>query len=145
MTDFLDDSQQPNSTLSFDAPMSPVTIAVGVDLIERRRLLRSFEHFGERFLQRVFTPTELAQAHNQIERLVGRFAAKEACSKALGTGMISVAWREIEIIRTTGGKPAVRLHGRAAARAKELGLTAFDVSISDTEEHAMAVVIALRT
>ena len=119
-------------------------MAIGVDLIERSRLLRSYEQFGERFLRRVFTATELAQADYQVERLVGRFAAKEACSKALGTGMISVAWREIEIIRTTGGKPSIRLHGRAAARAQLLGLTAFDVSISDTHDHAMAVVIALR-
>jgi holo-[acyl-carrier protein] synthase len=119
-------------------------VAIGVDLIERERLLRSYEKFGERFLRRVFTATELAQAHYQVERLVGRFAAKEACSKALGTGMVSVAWREIEIIRTTGGKPSIRLHGRAAARAQLLGLTAFDVSISDTRDHAMAVVVALR-
>src|SRR5215469_14671693 len=75
-----DDSQQPSNSLSFDASKSPVTIAIGIDLIERKRLLRTFEQFGERFLQRVFTPTELAQAHHQIGRLVGRFAAKEACS-----------------------------------------------------------------
>ncbi len=119
-------------------------VAVGVDLVERTRLTRSYERFGDRLLQRVFTPVELAQADNRIEKLVGRFAAKEACSKALGTGMISVAWREIEIIRATGGKPVLRLHGRAAERAKLLGLTAFDVSISDTREYGMAVVVGLR-
>jgi holo-[acyl-carrier protein] synthase len=127
---------------SSDVPAVPV--AIGVDLIERTRVMRSYARFGERFLRRVFTPTELKQANNQIERLVGRFAAKEACSKALGTGMISVAWREIEIIRGTGGKPVIHLHGRAAARAQMLGLTAFDVSISDTQDHAMAVVVAVR-
>jgi holo-[acyl-carrier protein] synthase len=127
---------------SSDVPAVPV--AIGVDLIERTRVVRSYARFGERFLRRVFTATELEQANNQIERLVGRFAAKEACSKALGTGMITVAWREIEIIRGTGGKPVIRLHGRAAARAQMLGLTAFDVSISDTQDHAMAVVVAVR-
>jgi holo-[acyl-carrier protein] synthase len=127
---------------SSDVPAVPV--AIGVDLIERTRVMRSYARFGERFLRRVFTATELEQANNQIERLVGRFAAKEACSKALGTGMITVAWREIEIIRGTGGKPVIRLHGRAAARAQMLGLTAFDVSISDTQDHAMAVVVAVR-
>jgi holo-[acyl-carrier protein] synthase len=133
----------PEDTLpSSDVPAVPV--AIGVDLIERTRVMRSYARFGERFLRRVFTPTELKQANNQIERLVGRFAAKEACSKALGTGMISVAWREIEIIRGTGGKPVIHLHGRAAARAQMLGLTAFDVSISDTQAHAMAVVVAVR-
>jgi len=123
---------------------TPVAIAIGVDLLERRRLLESYRRYGERFLRRVFTETEIAQAGGRVERLIGRFAAKEACSKALGTGMVTVAWREIEILRLEGGKPGIRLHGRAAERAALLGLTAFDVSISDTADHAMAVVVALR-
>ncbi len=124
---------------------TPVAVAIGVDLLERDRLIETHRRFGERFLRRVFTETELAQAEWKVERLVGRFAAKEACSKALGTGMVTVAWREIEIVRLRGGKPALRLHGRAAARAAALGLTAFDVSISDTHEHALAVVVGLRS
>ncbi len=119
----------------------PARVVVGVDLIERDRLLRAYARFGERFLRRVFTPIELEQGGWKVERLVGRFAAKEACAKALGTGMISVAWREIEVLRLPGGKPSLRLHGRAAARALRLGLTAFDVSISDTATHAVAVVV----
>ena len=138
------ENEPPPATTTIPVTATPVSVAIGVDLIERARLIHSYEQFGERFLQRVFTATELAQANHQIERLVGRFAAKEACSKALGTGMISVAWREIEIIRATGGKPVIRLSGRAAARAQTLGLTAFDVSISDTRDHAMAVVVAVR-
>lgn len=122
----------------------PAQVVVGVDLIERARLLRTYERFGERFLRRVFTPIELEQGGWKVERLVGRFAAKEACAKALGTGMISVAWREIEVLRLPGGKPLLRLHGRAAARALRLGLTAFDVSISDTATHAVAVVVGAR-
>src|SRR5690242_9842505 len=105
-------------------------VAIGVDLIERARVRQAHTRFGERFLRRVFTETELAQAGGRIERLAGRFAAKEACAKALGTGIGAVAWREIEIVRHDGGKPGIRLSGAAAARAASLGLTAFDVSIS---------------
>jgi holo-[acyl-carrier protein] synthase len=122
----------------------PALVVVGVDLIERARLLRTYKRFGERFLDRVFTSFELEQGGWKVERLVGRFAAKEACAKALGTGMVSVAWREIEVLRLPGGKPSLRLHGRAAARALRLGLTTFDVSISDTETHAVAVVVGAR-
>ncbi len=126
-------------------PPSPVAIvAIGVDLIERERLLRTHARFGERFLRRVFTEMELAQAGGRIQRLTGRYAAKEACAKALGTGIGAVAWHEIEIVRLPGGKPGIRLSGAAAERASMLGLTAFDVSISDTHEHALAVVVALR-
>jgi holo-[acyl-carrier protein] synthase len=119
-------------------------IAVGVDLVERTRLLRTYARFGERFLRRVFTPTELEQAAWRPERLVGRFAAKEACAKALGTGVIGVAWREMEVLRLPGGKPALRLSGRAAERAALLGLTAFDVSIADTHHQAVAVVVGVQ-
>ena len=128
----------------YDSPVTPVAVAIGVDLMERSRLIQTYDRFGERFLRRVFTETELEQSGGSVERLVGRFAAKEACSKALGTGMVTVAWREIEIVRLRGGKPALQLHGRAAARAAALGLTAFDVSISDTGDHVVAVVVGLR-
>jgi len=125
------------------APM-PQGVAIGVDLLERQRVTETYARFGERFLVRVFTPRELEQAGWRIERLAGRFAAKEACAKALGTGIgAGAAWREIEIVRLAGGKPRIVLHGRAAARAQTLGLSAFDVSISDTTEHVLAVVVAL--
>ncbi|HEX8034763.1 MAG TPA: holo-ACP synthase, partial [Ktedonobacterales bacterium] len=124
-------------------PAPVAAIVIGVDLVERARVLRTFERFGERFLMRVFTEVEREQARGRVERLIGRFAAKEACGKALGTGLVTVAWREIEIVRLRGGKPELRLHGRAAERAAALGLVAFDVSISDTHDHAMAVVVGL--
>lgn len=120
----------------------PVALAVGVDVIERARVLRAYERFGARFLRRVFTDLEIEQAAGRIEKLVGRFAAKEAASKALGTGIGQIAWREIEVQRMTGGKPALRLTGNAAERARALGLAVFDVSISDTETHAFAIVVA---
>jgi holo-[acyl-carrier protein] synthase len=120
----------------------PVALAVGVDVIERARVLRAYERFGARFLRRVFTDLEIKQAAGRIEKLVGRFAAKEAASKALGTGIGQIAWREIEVQRMPGGKPALRLTGNAAERARALGLAVFDVSISDTETHAFAIVVA---
>jgi holo-[acyl-carrier protein] synthase len=124
-------------------PSARPRIVLGVDLLENGRLVDLSRRYGERFLRRVFTATELEQADSRAERLVGRFAAKEAAAKALGTGMITVAWREIEVLRTLGGKPALRLHGRAAARAALLGIEEFDVSISDTRTHTVAVVVGL--
>ncbi len=122
-----------------------VPIAIGIDLLERGRFLETHTHFGGRFLRKVFTEREVEQAHGQVERLAGRFAAKEACAKALGTGIGAyAAWRDIEIVRLDGGKPRLVLHGAAKERAAALGLVAFDVSISDTGEHVMAVVVGVR-
>lgn len=122
---------------------TPRRVALGVDLVERARIRGVYARYGERFLARVFTPTERAQAGDDVERLAGRFAAKEACAKALGTGIGQVSWQEIEIQRQPGGKPALHLTGQAAARADLLGLHAFDVSISDTAGLVMAVVVAV--
>jgi holo-[acyl-carrier protein] synthase len=124
-------------------PPARPRIVLGVDLLENARLLELHERYGERLLRRLFTITELEQAGRRVERLVSRFAAKEAAGKALGTGMVTVAWREIEVLRTAGGKPALRLHGRAAARAELLGIQEFDVSISDTHNHTVAVVVGV--
>jgi holo-[acyl-carrier protein] synthase len=122
----------------------PRAVAVGIDLIEHERLIETYERFGDRFLRRVFTEREIAEAEGHITRLMGRFVAKEATAKALGTGIGAVAWREIEIIRTSGGKPELRLHGAAAATAAAQGWVAFDLSISDTHRHTIAMVVALR-
>jgi holo-[acyl-carrier protein] synthase len=124
--------------------MLPVSVAVGVDFVERARVIGAYQRHGERFLRRVFTPEEIARAHGRIERLAGRFAAKEACAKALGTGIGQISWQEIEIWRLSSGKPALHLSGRAATLAASLGLTAFDVSIADTGDHIMAVVVGVR-
>lgn len=124
---------------------SSQAVAIGVDLIERGRVVQTYARFGERFLTRVFTEREREQAGGRVERLASRFAAKEACAKVLGTGIGMVAWREIEIVRQNGGKPAIQLSGAAAERAAALGLVAIDVSLSDTHQHALAVVVALRS
>ncbi|HEX8732710.1 MAG TPA: holo-ACP synthase [Ktedonobacterales bacterium] len=143
MTNAYDDA--PDAGEVFPQPTTPVAVVVGVDLLARGRLERSFARRGERLLRRLFTAREVAEAGGQIARLEGRFAAKEACAKALGVGIGRVAaWQEIEIVRLPGGKPALSLRGGAAARARALGLTAFDVSISDTTELVMAVVVGVR-
>ena len=122
---------------------TPIALAVGVDVIARERVMRAYDRFGERFLRRVFTEREVEEAGGRIEKLVSRFAAKEAASKALGTGIGQIAWRELEIQRLAGGKPALNLSGRAAQRARELGLTALDVSMSDTRTHVFAIVVGV--
>ena len=124
-------------------PPAATALAVGVDLVEQERLVRTWERFGDRFLHKVFTATELEQAQGRIDQLVGRFAAKEACAKALGVGIGKIQWRDIEIVRLPSGKPALRLHGAAVEHARRLGLTAFDVSITDTQTLTMAVVVGV--
>jgi len=119
----------------------------GVDLIEIARVQRALERHGERFLKRVFTPAEIAYSRRRPAELAARFAAKEAVSKALGVGMRLMAregirWHEAEIVGDHRGKPLVRLHGRAAERAEELGLTEWALSLSHTREHAIAFVVA---
>lgn len=118
-----------------------VGVVIGVDIFERERLRGSYARRGERLLRRLFTPLEIEQAQGDILRLAGRFAAKEACAKALGVGIgRAISWQEIEIPRLTGGKPGLTLRGGAVARARQLGLSAFDLSISDTGTLVIAVV-----
>ena len=119
--------------------------SVGVDLLEVNRIETAITRYGERFLMRVFTEDELAYCKSQPQQLAARFAAKEAVSKALGTGIqhpVGVGWREIEIIADARGKPMVRLSGSAARRAAEIGLRTFALSLSHTRDHAIAMVVA---
>lgn len=114
---------------------------LGVDIIEIRRIERTVERFGQRFLKRVFTEAELRVCDNKPSRLASRFAAKEAVMKSLGTGTRGVGWREIEIRHDPKGKPLVYLCGRARLRAKDLGLGELAVSLSDSREYAVAFVV----
>src|ERR1700676_3753738 len=122
-----------------------VNVAVGIDIIEVNRVRKVFERHGERFLKRVFTEREVMQCRGKAERLAGRFAAKEAISKALGTGIHGVAWREMEVVQLRTGRPSVRLHGNAKRRAEQLGLAAFDVSIADLAELSIAIAVAAQS
>ncbi len=114
----------------------------GVDIIEIERVRAAVEMHGERFLNRVYTPQELAEAGTNTASLAARFAAKEAAAKALGTGIGPVAWREIEVHRDNLHRPHLLLHGAAARLAEQLGLTEWTISLSHTQTIAIAFVVA---
>ena len=119
-------------------------IAAGLDVIEIDRIDRVLREFGERFLRKVFTERERQRYGDRVAELAVRFAAKEATSKALGTGIRGIRWKEMEIVSNRRGKPILVLHGAAADRAERLGLVAFDVSLTHSRTDAMAFVVALR-
>ncbi len=117
-------------------------VAVGTDIIEIARIQRSLDDFGERFLNRVYTQRERDRYRSRVSELAARFAAKEATSKALGTGIRGIHWREMEVLSNRRGKPVLILHGAAAKRANDLGLTDFSVSLTHSRTDAMAFVVA---
>lgn len=126
--------------------MSHSTIYSGVDMLEISRLWTATVRYGDRFLQRVYTARELDQCGDRVESLAGRFAAKEAAAKALGTGIWrhGVRWTDIEVSRDeVSGAPSLHLHGAAAARAKSLGWTTWSLSLSHDRERVIAFVVAL--
>jgi len=127
--------------------LSAMIIGHGIDLCGVARIRRMIDDHGDRFLERTYTEAEVACARRRKkgfeETLAGRFAAKEAVMKVLGTG-----WREgvefkgIEILNDSAGKPYVVLHGTTAERAASLGITAWHISITHTEDLATASAIA---
>lgn len=120
-------------------------VGSGIDLVEIHRIRDSWERYGQRFLDRIFTPAEQAyclRKRNAAESLAARFAAKEAAAKALGTGISrGISWLEIEVVREPSGRPSIRFHGRAAQRAAQLGATRSALSITHTDDLAMASVL----
>ena len=117
-------------------------VHAGVDAAEIPRIRAALDRWGQRFLDRVYTPSEQLYCRGKAERLAGRFAAKEAVSKALGTGIRRLSWRAIEVLPNRRGRPTVYLHGRAARRARDMGATWLSVSITHTDDLAIAFVIA---
>ena len=117
-------------------------LSVGVDIIEIERIERAITRWNTRFLQRVYTEAELALCRGRVPELAVRFAGKEAISKALGTGLSGVSWREMEVLADLRGKPLVHLYGRAAQRARKLGLIEFAISLSHSRDYAIAFVTA---
>ena len=117
-------------------------IATGVDLVEIERFQAALNRHGSRFLERIFTTAELEDAGDHLASLAARFAAKEAVAKALGTGIGPVSWREIEIRRGSARQPFLLLHGAAAKLSAELGLTEWSISLSHSQEMAVAVAFA---
>jgi holo-[acyl-carrier protein] synthase len=118
-------------------------LRTGVDIIEINRLEDVNPAIRERFIRRVFTPLEITLTRGSFASLSGRFAAKEAVSKALGTGIGYVSWQEIEIGRGPAGEPLLALHGRAKQVADHLGLVTWSVSISHGRTHAVAMAVAM--
>jgi holo-[acyl-carrier protein] synthase len=118
------------------------SLAAGVDAVEIHRVKEVLEHHGDRFLKRVFTDLEIAFCRGRAHELAVRFAAKEAMMKALGTGVRGVGWRDIEILPDRRGKPLVYLHDRARKRAETIGLGQPEISLTHSEDMALAFVVA---
>ena len=124
-------------------------LGIGSDLIDIRRIEKSLDRFGARFTDRIFTETERAKSdrrHNRAASYAKRFAAKEACAKALGTGLArGVFWRDMGVVNLPGGRPTMRLTGGAAARLNELTPATHEavihITITDDDPWAQAFVI----
>ena len=122
-----------------------MVLGLGTDLIEIERIQTSIDQFGDRFLNRIFTESEIAyclrKKRHSAESFAARFAAKEAGAKALGTGISrGVSWKEIEVRRQPGERPTLHLTGRAAERARSMGVGNIQLSLTHSREVAMAVV-----
>jgi holo-[acyl-carrier protein] synthase len=120
-------------------------VRAGVDRVELDEFQRSVAVGGDRFLQRTFTPQEIAFCAGRVNRLATRFAAKEAVAKILGTGIRGLGWQEVEVLTSPNGEPHVVLHERARDRADHLGLMSIGVSLTHTALTAEAFAVALCT
>jgi holo-[acyl-carrier protein] synthase len=128
------------------APAPPAgTTELGIDIIKVERIRGSLDRFGERFSKRVLTPSEQRYVRMRPETFAGRWAAKEAVSKVLGLGVRGIGWKDIEVVRLPTGQPSVKLHGRAAARAEQLGMERIALSISHESDYAVAIAFGIRT
>ncbi|OGI18573.1 MAG: holo-[acyl-carrier-protein] synthase [Candidatus Melainabacteria bacterium RIFCSPHIGHO2_02_FULL_34_12] len=122
-------------------------VKIGTDICQLNRVKSVYKKYGKRFLTRILTENEIkyitSNKKNLINRLAGRFAAKEATSKVLGTGLRGVYFKEIEILREPSGAPKLILHKRALQKAREKHLVDFEVSISHEKDFAIAIVIGI--
>ena len=120
-------------------------LGTGVDLAEVPRIRAAIERHGSRFIERIYTPPEIAYVErkaNRFERYAARFAAKEAGMKAIGTGWKrGVTWRDFEVVNLPSGRPTLRLHGVASEIAQQLGVRQIWLSLTHTAELGMALVI----
>jgi len=124
-----------------------IVIGHGIDIVECERIAAVWKRHGDRFLRRVFTPAELdycLNRRNPLPHLAGRFAAKEAVLKVLGTGWRgSIAWTDIEVLNSPAGQPTANLSGQTMAIAERLGIRRIVLSISHTPNYATASAIGL--
>jgi holo-[acyl-carrier protein] synthase len=118
-------------------------LTTGVDMIEIARIERGLARHGDRFLQRFFTEQEQAYCNGRAASLAGRFAVKEAVSKALGTGIGDFRWKDVEIRNDERGKPELLLHNEARQLAEAQGLTQWAISLTHTETHAIGFAVAV--
>ncbi len=125
-------------------PEAANEVSIGIDIIEIDRIAKMIEQHGDRFLRRIYTERERERYGRRVPELAARFAAKEATSKALGTGIRGLTWREMEVLSNARGKPVLVLHGDAAARAAHLGLVHFDISLTHSRTEAMAFVVGMK-
>jgi len=120
-------------------------VGTGIDIAEVGRIEQSIQRFGRRFVERVFTPDEIRYCEskaNKAERYAGRFAAKEAAMKAIGTGWNrGVTWHDVEVQRVPGSRPTIAFHNKAAEFFRSLGAVRAHLSITHTKDSAMAQVI----
>ena len=117
-------------------------IVTGTDLIEIDRITNTLETYGERFLKRIYTQHEIDFCNGKANSLAGRFAAKEAVMKLLGTGIRGVGWKEIEIHRQRGHKPTINLYNKAKNIAIKKKIINIEISISHSRSTAFAVAVA---
>ena len=120
-------------------------VGTGIDLAEVDRIQASIERHGDRFIKRIYTPNEIAYVErkaNRFQRYAARFAAKEAGMKAIGTGWRrGVTWQDFEVANLPSGQPTLKLHGKAAQYAAELGVKRISLSLTHTAANGMAFVI----
>jgi holo-[acyl-carrier protein] synthase len=120
-------------------------VGTGIDIAEVARVRQAVERHGRRFVERIFTPSEIAYVErkaNRYERYAARFAAKEAGMKAIGTGWRQgVRWQDFEVVNLPSGRPTLRLHGVAEQVAARIGARAVSLSLTHTAEQGMAFVI----
>src|SRR5260370_36768680 len=114
----------------------------GVDIVEIESIARSIKVGGERFLQRVYTPAELAFCRGRLPQLAARFAAKEAVSQALGTGMRGISWHDIEVVSNKRGRPFILLSGLAARIAERLHLRDWQIRLFHSQFFPRALAIS---
>ncbi|MCG9967630.1 holo-ACP synthase [Pelotomaculum terephthalicicum JT] len=120
---------------------------IGVDIVEIDRLKDAVERIGDRFLNRIFTPSEQCYCDKKRDRYAcyaARFAAKEAVFKTMGTGIAGARWTDVEVCKKTGGCPTVRLQGNTAILAREKGICEILISLSHDRGRAMAFAVAIR-
>ena len=118
-------------------------LRTGVDIIEIDRFTSAYQRYRQRLLQRLFTPIELAENGQNMVSLAARFAAKEAVAKAIGTGIGRISWHDIEICRGSSGEPVLHLQGAAENLAVDQCLNTWSLSLSHTQKHAIAFVVAM--